>query len=128
MSGIRVGTRLDQLQDLRRTITVQLEHARRTIDPTRVTELTDLRNRVDAEIRTEGGTPPPAGTTPTPRRRRTLAPTRADVLMAELDVPASTVRAWAIQTGLLAGVTRGRLSTAVVEAYATHHQKAGTTT
>lgn len=129
MSGIRVGSRLDQLQQLRRNVTVQLEHARRTVDPTRVHDLEQLRDRVDAEIRTEGGTPPPPpGMVVVPRpRRRTTGPTKADLLMAELGVPAATVRAWAIQTGLLAGVTRGRLSTAVVEAYATHQQKAGTT-
>ena len=131
MSGVRSGSCLQQLQDLRHRITVQIEHAVRHQHPT--TDLRDLAARVDVEIRAEGGTPPTTGpaTTPTPPRRRPAAH-RADALMADLGVTAGQVKAWAVQHGLLDAVRRGRVASALVDAYAVHHRlsniirKAGT--
>lgn len=136
MSGIRAGTRLQQLQDLRRQITIRIEYARRNALP--AGHLLDLAAAVDDEIRAEGGTPPPpAGFVVVRRRRRPetrpRAPHTSDLLMAQLGVTTPVVRAWAVENGLLRPGRRGRICAAVVEAYAIHHQldqitrKAGTT-
>lgn len=130
MTGVRVGTRLDQLQDLRRQITLHLEHARRAGTP--AAGLLQLAAAVDTEIRAEGGTPPPPPRfviTPAPTRRRRVARHRADVLLAQLGVTTADVRAWAVDNGYLRPGQRGRVGLAVVEAYAQHHttRKAGTT-
>ncbi|HEY1117732.1 MAG TPA: hypothetical protein VGE43_08505 [Acidimicrobiales bacterium] len=118
MSGVRVGTRLDHLQDLRRQITIQLEHARRNSTPT--TRLHQLAEAVDDQIRAEGGTPPPPPghvTTPGPKRPA-RAPHRTDDLLAELGTTTAEVRAWAVAVGILRPGRRGRISAALVEAYA----------
>lgn len=121
MSGVRTGSRLDQLQALRRRVTAELEYATRRGHPT--TELHHLARALDDGIRAEGGTPPP--TPPDPvvvPRRRTTGPNATDRLLADLDVTTTTVREWAIQHGVLTGRTRGRIALSVVQAYAVHQQ------
>lgn len=123
MSGIRSGTRLDQLQDLRRQITIRIEHARRNGMP--AAHLLELADAVDNEIRAEGGTPPPPPGFVVVRRHRSTrppAPHTSDLLMAQLGVTTPEVRAWAVENGLLRPGRRGRIGAAVVEAYAIHHQ------
>lgn len=130
MSGVRAGSRLQQLQDLRRQVTIRIEYARRNALP--AAHLLDLAAAVDDEIRAEGGTPPPPAGFVVVRRSRTTrppAPHTSDLLMAQLGVTTPVVRAWAIENGLLRPGKRGRIGAAVVEAYAQHHttRKAGTT-
>lgn len=123
MSGVRVGTRLEQLQDLRRQTAVQHEHARRTGAP--AADLGALLARIDVEIRAEGGTPPPAPRPPAPdapRRRTSLTSDDAVRVMAELGVTSNDVKRWAVDQGLLDAVKRGRIRVDLVETYARHHQ------
>lgn len=123
MSGVRTGTRLQQLEALRHRIDHNLHAALRRDQPT--TDLIRLAALVDEQILAEGGTPP-TPITPRPRRRPPLA---VDVLITTLDVPTATIRAWAVDQGLIAPGRRGRVPYAVVQAYAVHQQitrKAGT--
>jgi hypothetical protein len=120
MSGVRTGSRLDQLQQLRRRVTVQLEYARRTGQPT--DRLLELAQHVDAEITAEAALLPPS-----------TAPAAAPAAEQPPRPRPSAVRAWAVATGLLpAGQARGRLPNTVVTAYDAHHRldsiirKAGT--
>lgn len=117
MSGIRTGTRLEQLHALRRTVTVQIEYLRTQGQP--ATQHETLLERLDQEIRNEGGTPP---TPPRPLKRRRPAPAAVDVLLRELGITAHDVKVWAVQHGLLDQVRRGRVALRYVEAYAAHQR------
>jgi hypothetical protein len=123
VSGVRTGSRLEQLEALRRRTAVQHEHARRSGHPH--AELGKLLARLDDEIRTEGGTPPPAPQ-PAPRRQPPVrglkgAEEYAAALMAHYGVAAVDVKRWAVSAGLLDQVRRGRVALELVEAYAAHH-------
>lgn len=102
--GIRVGTRLEQLLDLRRQITVQIE--------------LEARNNPDDAAR--------LGLIKTSRRKaraaRAAGPT-VQQRLNELGVTTADVRTWARRQGLNPG-THGRIPTELVEHYATaHHQE-----
>lgn len=111
MSGIRTGTRLEQIEALRRRVTVQLEYARRRGQPT--DQLTALADRLDAEIQTEQASKQA-------QRRR---PERSTEYMAQLGVTPAVVRRWALDHGIQLG-QRGRIPYTVVQAYADHQQLA----
>ncbi|MCX6399442.1 MAG: hypothetical protein NTX33_05890 [Propionibacteriales bacterium] len=116
MSGIRTGTRIEQLAALRSRVSLELEYAARTGKPRE--RLLHLAGQIDQEIRSEGGKPPPR--TPYEKRKRS-APHRADILIAELGVTSADVRAWALAAGIVDRQRRGRLPAVVVEAYAANH-------
>ena len=121
MSGVRTGTRLHQLEALRHRIDHELLAAQRRDEPT--VDLLRLAGLVDDQIRAEGGTPP-AAVAPRPRRRPPLA---VDVLITDLQVPTATIRAWAVEHGLIEPGRRGRVALTVVQAYAVHQQLNQTT-
>ncbi len=101
MSGVRVGSRLEQLLDLRRQVTVQIEVERRA-NPTEATRL---------------------GLTKTKRRPkdRTAAPNVVQRRLADLGVTTYDVKVWAVEAGILPAVKQGRIGIALVEQYATAH-------
>ncbi|GAA4075650.1 hypothetical protein ACFFOS_27480 [Nocardioides kongjuensis] len=130
MSGVRTGTRLQQLHALRHRVTVELEYAARQGTPT--ARLRALLAATEAEIQAE--TPPPVATrTATEQDPRRRPPLPVDLRLAQLGVTTATVRAWAVEQGLVEPGRRGRVPLAVVDAYAAHqrtlahyNQKAGT--
>lgn len=87
MSGVRAGTRLQQLQALRTRIDQEIQ-----------AEL--LRVHID-----EAG------------RVRPREPATTAELLVHHDLTSHQVKAWAHQQGLIPAVTRGRVSRALVEAY-----------
>jgi hypothetical protein len=128
VSGIRTGTRLQQLETFRHRVDHEYHAARRRDQPT--ADLLRLAAAVDDQIRAEGGTPPPPAVPTPPKRKR--PPLAVDLLITRLDVPAATVRAWAVEQGLIEPGKRGRVPLVVVEMYAAHQRtieharKAGT--
>jgi hypothetical protein len=106
---IHTGTRLERLQSLQRRTRHELASALRRDVQHEVIRLTELSARLDAAIETETpAVPKPA------RAERVLE------RMAALGVTAKTVRTWALAEGLTKA-NRGRLSLALVEAYAAAH-------
>lgn len=98
MSGIRVGSRLEQLLDLRRKIDLEIEVERRTHPPA-----------------------PPARPKAAPSRTHRADSSRVDRL-ARLGVSSKQVKQWAVSQGLLPSVQRGRLADTVLDAYEQEHQ------
>lgn len=108
--SIRTGTRVEQLQALRNRARHQLHSAIRREEPDEAQRLRDLLVRLSAAI----GAPPA-----TPKRPR--KPQAGYLILAELGVDSHTVKAWAVEQGLLPAVVRGRISTAIVELYREAH-------
>lgn len=96
MSGIKVGSRLEQLEELDRRLHVEIELERRT-HPPKPREKTTRRR------------------TPTPRNK-------VDQHLVALGVTTRQVKQWALETGRLDRIHRGRVSAELVEAYAQAHQ------
>lgn len=101
MSGIRTGTRLEQLR---------LLHARVG------QEIATLERQEALEAR-------PA---PPPRRRRVRAaanqPDRATAALLRLGVTAYEVKEWALDVGLITAIRRGKVSFVIIDQYETAHQ------
>jgi hypothetical protein len=93
VSGIRVGSRLEQLRKLRDQVTVEIE-------------LEERRQRLD------GRRPVPGA----PASRRGGATTNH--LLEQLGVTAKQVKEWGVEQGLIPTVVRGRVALSLVEAYA----------
>lgn len=94
MSGVRTGTRLEQLHKLAARIQLEIE--------------AELRRHV-----------PPAR--PKPEKPATQQ-TRVDERLRELGVTSRDVKQWAVQAGLRSHVQRGRVSLELVNAYALHRR------
>ena len=106
MSGVRCGTRLEQLLDLRRQVNLQIE--------------LEVRNDPREAARlglTGGGDTPPRARQKSPGQSLNVAERR----LAELGVSSTDVKAWAVQQGLLPEVKRGRIGINLVEQYAAAH-------
>lgn len=97
MSGVRTGTRLEQLRALR----ARLDH------------------EIAAELRRAAQEPDPRPVTTARKssRRRPATPNATSQLLEQLGVTAADVRAWARESGRDVPA-HGRLSLALVEAYA----------
>lgn len=125
MSGIRTGTRLQNLQQLRRRAQHELDAARRRDDRHDLPRLRELVTRIQHQIDLE--TPAPATPTPagTPRLRSQKATDRVTRRLNQLGVTSHDVKEWAVTAGLLDRVRRGRIRAELVEAYAnrTTHPK-----
>lgn len=94
MSGVRCGTRLERLLDLRRKVDLEIEQE---------------RNRQELGIRI-------VTTLPT-RTVSRLQVNSVDEQLADLGVTSRDVKVWALEAGLISGVTRGRVSQRLVDAY-----------
>ena len=106
MSGIRTGTRLERLVSLHQRTRHELASARRREARREIEALARLEKKLYAAIADES---------PKPSRREPVLDR-----MAELGVDARTVRTWARAEGLTKA-DRGRLSAALVEAWAAAH-------
>lgn len=93
MSGVQVGSRLEQLRALRR----RLDH-----------EIATEERRIALDV--------PAR--PAPRPPRPTEVNRVDVRLRELGVTAREVKEWAYDAGLILEIKRGRVSEALVEHFA----------
>lgn len=103
MSGVRAGSRLEQLEALSR----RLQH-----------EIAQERHRLALDAR---HAPAPVAT-----RRPSGAPAAPDSRppLPE-DVSSLVIKQWGFREGLVDHVARGRISKALVEAYYDAHQPAG---
>ncbi len=101
MTGVRVGSRLEQLLDLRRQVTLQIEVERRK-NPTEATRLGVVKTKKRP-------------------KDRVAPPNVVERLLTDLGVTTTDVRSWAIDQGLMAPGTHGRIALALVEQYATAH-------
>lgn len=119
MSGIRTGTRLEQLRALHRQITVRTELARRRGHHEDVPDLHDLAHKVAAAIRDEERA---ARARPTVAVAVRVADERVTRHLVDLGVTAHDVKVWAVTQGIIPAVVRGRVSGRLVDAYAAHHQ------
>lgn len=120
MSGVRVGSRLQRLQDLHRRIGHELASAQRRQDGRELNRLSDLEAKVEAEIVAEGGRLVPR--VAVLRTRRKKSDVRKDKRMADLGITAKDVKIWAVSEGLLMAVKQGRVKAELIEAYADAHQ------
>lgn len=119
MSGIRTGTRLEQLRALHARVTVRIELARRQGHPEDLPDLHDLAHKVAAAIRAEERA---TRARPTVAAGVRVADDRVTRHLLDLGVTAHDVKVWAVGQGLIPAVVRGRVSGRLVDAYATHHQ------
>ncbi|EFQ82724.1 hypothetical protein HMPREF0063_11933 [Aeromicrobium marinum DSM 15272] len=110
MPAVRTGTRLEALQRLQRRTKHEIDSARRRDDRYELKRLADLAARIDDEIRLAS-----AGR-PRSKRVEKVLPR-----MHDLCVTAREVKVWAVEAGLIPAVVRGRVSGALVEAYAAAH-------
>lgn len=124
MSGIRTGTRLEQLERLQARTSYELAAARRREDWRDVPRLEELRDRLAEEISTLRPREIPAPATAAQPRPRSVAvgPSAEVQLLAELGVSARDVKVWAVGQGLLEVVTRGRVKLELVQRYAEAHR------
>lgn len=98
MSGVRTGSRLEQLEALR----ARIDH-----------EIAVERRRLIVE---EGRR------WITPGRRNSPAPSQGDQLLQQHAITASQVRTWALDHGLIDKIARGRVPTTLVQQYVEAHQ------
>lgn len=109
MPGVRTEPRHVELARLLTRVEQELSCARRRQQPGRVAELSDLRERVEAELDAEVATldqpPEPPG----------RVPDKVTDRLREIGVDVATVRAWGLRHGLL---RPGRTGLWLVEAYA----------
>lgn len=94
MSGIRFGSRLDQLRALR----AQLDQ--------------EIANEEYRDITGNPGRPTP------PRAPRLVEVNRVDLRLRQLGVSSREVKVWAVAAGLIPEVKRGRVAEALVEQFA----------
>jgi hypothetical protein len=136
VSPVRTGTRLEQLESLERRTHHELDSARRRGDRGDVVRLDLLLERLEVEIRAEGGPTTKAGAENrdtrsrkrygTPRTRHEKAEDRVSQHLARLGVTAREVKVWAVAEGLIPGpVKRGRVKGALVTAYELAHPIGG---
>ena len=109
MSGVRQGSRLQQLEALR----ARLDHEINV----------ERRRTIIAEHRPATPAPPPPRE-PTPRDDLDGRPDvtgfalTTRTLLDDLDVTPRQVKEWAVSVGLIPAVTRGRVSLELVRSYA----------
>lgn len=96
VSGIRSGTRLEQLEALRRRLDHEIAHerAQAAADGGRLVECHPVRLVVSSRKNT------------------------TDLRLEQLGVTAHDVKVWGVQAGLLDEVKRGRVALSLVEQYA----------
>lgn len=111
MSGIRTCTREEALQQLLTRTRHEISCARRREDLHELPRLRELEARIEDEL----GIPRPAVRRPGQRAEMVLE------RMAELGVTARQVKEWAVETGLIPAVVRGRIRRELVEAWAAAH-------
>ena len=97
MSGIRVGTRLDRLIDLRRQVDDEITRERRRIE---------------------------LGVSPTATPTSTGQPEQPPVTLQDLGKTALEVRRWALDEGLVDRITTGRIPQWLIDYYAASHPEA----
>lgn len=115
MSGIQVGTRLEQLEALQTRTGHELAAARRREGSgVECGRLEDLLARIRREIEAECPRPPKPA-------RRVVGSSVELQLLERLGVSAREVKEWAVDQGLIEVVARGRIKMALVEAYAAAH-------
>lgn len=93
MSGVRCGSRLDQLLDLRRRLDLEIAQER-------------------MQSWRDGNGPRPQSLKPSHRFNS------ADILLREIGATAHDVKVWALEAGLISEVKRGRVGIDLVKAYA----------
>lgn len=94
MSGVKVGTRLEQLHALRRQVEQEIAQERHRVwlaTPSPRTRLRQLGRKTEGE---------------------------ATALMQDLGVTSRIVKEWSVTAGLNTEIPRGRVSLALVKAYA----------
>lgn len=111
MTGIRTGTRLEQLLTLRR----RLDH-----------EITTEQHRVATATPPPHPGPSPHTITPNVPNPNTDTMTNQE-LLAHLNTTTAQVRAWAVNQGLIKPGTTGRLPRTLINDYATHHNNTTST-
>jgi len=135
--GIRVGGRLAALEVLARRAKHDLDSARRREAAGEITRLRALIDRLDVEIRAAGGPTTPVAApvvAPKPKPKSQRRPRAYDVrrrlgtqpeptldLLNVLGVTAYDVKVWAVTTGRIPAVVRGRIKHDLVKAYAEAH-------
>lgn len=100
MTGVRVGTRLDQLLALRRQVDQEIATERRRL-------ALDVGHRPAATLHVDE--PPPKGDA-------------SVAALARHRLTAKQVKVWAVSVGLLDEVKRGRVAADLVHAYVDAHQ------
>lgn len=114
MSGIRTITRAEALEVLLRRTRHEIACAVRGEERHHLPRLRELEDALLVELGL-----PPRPKSPAPRRRAEHVLDR----LAELGVTSRQVKEWAVETGRLPAVVRGRISRQLVEAYASQHPK-----
>lgn len=114
MSGVQSGTRLERLEQLHRRVRHELAIARRhgLVDETRLAVL-------DARLAHEITTLHRARPTVAAAVRQTDRTVQER--LEQLGVTSHVVKQWAVDTGLIPAVVRGRVSGLLVDAYAQAH-------
>lgn len=118
MSGVRTGTRLDQLRTLQKRTRHEIAAAKRREDRYGIRELEALAKRIDDEIAL---IEPPVIFREARTSRGTVP---LDQMLADLGVSSTEVKEWGVAQGLLDAVKRGRVSRVLVETYAAAHREA----
>lgn len=101
MNGIRHGSRLEQLLDLRRQVNLQIELETRE-NPTEAARL---------------GLTKPGGVAPKTPRHPNIVNRRLD----QLGITSADVKAWAFREGIIPAIKQGRIGIALLEQYAAAH-------
>lgn len=118
MSGIRTGTRREELERLRQRVEHRRQAALRRHNHGDAARLFDLLGRIDTAIAAEPGGPPPAATPACLLE----SDTRMRERIARLGVTPKQIRKWALANGVEVG-TRGRVSFEVIELWADAHRQ-----
>lgn len=111
MSGVRTGTRLEQLLNLRRQLNLEIEVETRR-DPVEAVRLGLIKPKWVRPPRRRGG------------HKRPDMVVRVAELMARLErmgVTQHDVKVWAVEQGLLDEVKRGIVAGRILDAYAEAH-------
>lgn len=120
MSGIDTRSRTEQLEALHRRTKHEIQIAQRAGNTTRVTELNQLRTRLESELGYTPGPKRPARGLPKTRSEK--AKNRVTRHLERLGITAHDVKVWALATGRIDAIHRGRLAADLVTAYELAHQ------
>lgn len=117
MSGVQSGTRLERLEAVQRAARMQRAYARWDHNDREHDRLDALVRQLDVEIRREQRARPELVTAVRTADERTAHQ------LERLGVTAYAVKVWAVTEGLIPSVVRGRVSLALIDAYAHAHQQ-----
>lgn len=119
MSGIRTGTRREELERLRQRVDHRRQAALRRHDHSGAARLFDLLGRIDTAIAAEPSALPPK---PAPAPCLMEYDTRMRERIAALGVTTAQIRKWALANDIEVGA-RGRISFDVIEMWADAHRQ-----